>query len=427
MLVRPYDRLGSSSREFRVSPEHWRAFLEAGHAALVGSHGRTVDARGEASRKGLGERVSLHTGNTSVRQVRSTRTTASRNELPSLVRAAIDAVGPSPFNPVAIGEHLDQLRRLADAQSAGREQQRVLARYLNDVACFEAVLRQGAAPIEVVAPREDGDLWAYQPAYRMGYTGRIAQKGGGLQSCSRAMKTAAYTGVPDLVNLDLKSSQARILIVLMEEAGIEPAWLRDYGERVDAKHEAAGRIGVTVDTWKECLYALLMGARVPGPNQVAYSEGTLVTSILNDVGHAAFDDTYARFLEHTAALRDDLGHWHEHLVTDFIVGHGRRNNVDGKTYVENEVGAVVAVEDLNEDGTRYTLKARLAAFLLQGREAAFTHRLAASSASHGFRVISHEHDGVVVIGTVPASVVDAAAAQARLPRDLVELVDKPFE
>ncbi len=72
------------------------------------------------------------------------------------------------------------------------------------------------------------------------------------------------------------------------------------------------------------------------------------------------------------------------------------------------------------------LKARLAAFLLQGREAALMHTLAASADEYGFRVLSHEHDGLVVAGDVPPEAVEAAASAARIPMDLVDLEEKPF-
>lgn len=409
LLVRPHNRVRRRSREFRVHPERWGEFLEAG--ALAQDFALTPS------------RVDLATGRRSTRRVKSDRTTRSGHPLPALARAAIDAVGPSPFNPAAIREHLVRLRDRADAEAAGTAgtaaRCAARGRYFADLACFDAVFAQGAVPLE-------GDLWEYRPAYRMQKMGRIGQKGGGLQSCSRAMKAAAYTGVPHLVNLDLKSSQARILIGLMEEAGIEPTWLRRYGDCPEGKEEAARYVGVSVDTWKECLYAALMGARVASSRSVARSEGKIRKAILSDVGRASFDEAYGRFLRLTADLRDELGRWHEHLVTAFVADHGRRNNVDGKTYLSNAVGATVAVEDLAEEGKPHVLKAKLAALLLQGREAAFTHALTASAADHGFRVISHEHDGVVTIGTVPDGVVAFAADAAGLRLDLVELVRKAF-
>jgi hypothetical protein len=103
-----------------------------------------------------------------------------------------------------------------------------------------------------------------------------------------------------------------------------------------------------------------------------------------------------------------------------------RNNADGRRYLTNEVGAKVSVEELAEDAPPWQLRARLAAFLLQGREAALIHTLAAASRRHGFEVFSHEHDGLVVLGEVPGEAVEAAAHAARLPLELVDLDTKPF-
>lgn len=415
LLCRPYSRVKRRSNEFRVAPGRYGEFLEAG------PH--------EFPEAGL-TRVDLATGRPSIRRVKSDKTTASRNSFPPLVLAAIDAIGPSPFNPGAIHAHVERLRaRVASHPEGSREAKSALHRYLNDRACFDAVFQQGAKPIEggsIVDGPCAGELWEYRPAYQVQSTGRIGQKGGGLQSCSRAMKEAAYVGVPDLVNLDLKSSQARILIVLMEEAGIDPTWLRRYGGHPEGKVAAATYVGIAVGTWKECLYAALMGAHVPTERRAAQSKGAIKKAIMRDVGAEDFDATYGRFKGLTAALHDELGRWHEHLVTDYVAEHGRRNNVDGKTYLVNGVGAKIAVEDIAPRGEPYRRKARLASFLLQGREAAFTHALTASSKEYGFRVISHEHDGVVTVGSVPPEAVEAAAAGARLPLDLVDLIEKPF-
>lgn len=406
LSVRPYNRLAHRSNEFKVAREHWRAFLEAG----VLTSGQTD-----------GGRVDLASGKPTTRRTKSDLTLGNGNPLPSLVRAAIDAIGPTPFNRDSIRNHLEQLRRRVDEAPAGSQRaEQAARRYLNDLTCCAAVLSQGAEP-------GAGGLWEYQPAYRMQRFGRISQKGGGLQSCSRAMKTAAYTGVLDLVNLDLKSSQARILIAEMEEAGIEATWLRRYGNHPEGKHEAARYVGISVNAWKAGLYATLMGARVTSPRQVAYSEGAIKKTILRDVGPKVFDTAYERFLRLTADLHAEIARWHAYLVTDHVEQHGRRNNVDGKTYLRNQVGAAVALENLSEAGEPHVLKARLAAFYLQGREAAFTHTLAGSSREYGFRVVSHEHDGLVVIGNVPLEAVEAAAAAARLPLALVDLEPKPFE
>lgn len=230
----------------------------------------------------------------------------------------------------------------------------------------------------------------------------------------------------EIENLDLRASQASILVVLLREAGIDPSWLLAYISDPLAKFEAAGSVGVPVGAWKTALYATLMGGRVPSVKAARKSRGEVVQAIREAVGSEEFAATYARFLDYTGGLRAALVEWHGWLVDVYVPENARLNNADGRSYLTNEVGAKVAVEDLAEGGRAWQLKARLAAFLLQGREAAFVHTLAASSGRYGFRVLSHEHDGLVVAGDVPAEAVEAAAIAARLPLDLVALEAKPF-
>lgn len=226
--------------------------------------------------------------------------------------------------------------------------------------------------------------------------------------------------------MDLRASQAAVLVVLLREAGVDPSWLLAYVSDPRAKRRAAAAVGVPVDVWKTVMYAVLMGARVPAPDRARRSRGEVVGAIREAVGPTEFAATYRRFLDHTAGLRAALAEWHRWLVDVYVPGNAVRNNADGKRYLTNEVGAKVAVEDLAAGGRGWQLRARLAAFLLQGREAALVHTLAASSGRYGFRVLSHEHDGLVVAGGVPPEAVEAAAAAARLPLDLVALEAKPF-
>lgn len=232
--------------------------------------------------------------------------------------------------------------------------------------------------------------------------------------------------MPRVENKDLRASQARILIVLLREAGIDPAWLVAYGDSPNAKHDAAAFVGVPVDVWKTALYGMLMGARVPSRRQARRSAGEVVQAIRNAVAPEAFGATYSRFLDYTEGLRKALAEWHHWLAMVYVSENAVLNNVDGQRYLTNEVGAKVTVEDLAEGGRPWQLRARLAAFLLQGREAALIHTLAASARHYGFEVLSHEHDGLVVLGEIPAEAVEAAARAARLPMELVDLDTKPF-
>lgn len=408
--VQRYDAENGVPRRFGVDERLVDRFIDAGRVRV-----------GEASPRGsaLRRRVLLMTGQPSGRQVKSDKRTGSDNAFPPLVRAAIDAIGPSPFNAEATEAHLG---RLEDAcrDASGAERRRARFRLLNDERCYAALFDQRAA-------RGAGPLWTYSPAYTVQRTGRLAQKGGGLQSCSRAMKAAAYEGVADLRNYDLKSSQPRILITLMEEAGLEAAWLRRYGAAPEAKEKAAGYVGVSVDAWKRCLCAVLMSARVPMPGQLDYSQGAIKRVLREDAGSEGLHGVYGRFQRLIRDLSAELGAWHDFLVDTYVEVNGKRNNADGAVYVRNEVGMPMAVAGMGAPTARHELKARLAAHLLQGREVAFTHRVAAASAEAGFRVVSHEHDGLVTIGEVPAETIEEAAEGARLPVDTVAFEEKAFD
>lgn len=383
------------------------------------------------------------------RKVKSVRTGRNNSALPRPMRRAMDAVGPSVINLPAIWRHVAEMKTIADAVPVEDKKEWATAngRYINDLLCAQAVHAQSARPLDKNAP--DG-LWVYEPAMTAQAFGRLGQIDGGLQSCTREMKVVAYTDVPNFRNYDLRASQAMILLVLLERAGIDGAWLKRYA--VEGKIRAAEAVGLSVDVWKKVLYATLMGAGVPSAAQARHlplsrevggktasrghmrrakkiysfsaSRGTVTESILQAVGESDFEMTYARFLEYTAGLRVALTQWYTWLEDAFVRTQGKVNNVDGLTYITNAVGATVAVEDLGRSRTKR--RGRLVAFVLQGQEAAFVHALAASSKEHGFVVLSHEHDGLAVQGEIPEAAVVQAAAVAGLPVDRLVLEEKSF-
>lgn len=386
-------------------------------------------------------------GKPTKRRSKSVRTGRGNNALPRPIRRAMDAVGPAVINLPAIWRHVAEMKAIADATPMGPDWATANGRYVNDLLCAQAVHAQSARPLDKDAP--DG-LWIYEPAMTAQAFGRLGQVDGGLQSCTREMKVAAYSGVPDFHNYDLRASQAMILLVLLAEAGIDGSWLERYA--VEGKASAAAHVGLPVDTWKKALYAVLMGASVPSEDQArllplsrevgvmtasqgrarrarklysfAFSRGTVTESILGAVGPDEFVATYKRFLDYTAGLRIALKEWYGWLEREFVRARGRVSNLDGLTYITNAVGSKVAVEDLGRSRTQR--RGRLVAFVLQGREAAFVHALAASSKDFGFVVLSHEHDGLAVQGEIRAEAVARAAAEADLPLGRLILEEKSF-
>jgi hypothetical protein len=146
------------------------------------------------------------------------------------------------------------------------------------------------------------------------------------------------------------------------------------------------------------------------------------------VGPDLFAPTYERFYAHTAALRADLDPWLDHLVRVWAPANSVVSNLGGarRTYVCNAAGARVALEDLSPSGRPHELRSKLAAYVLQGWEAAVVHRIAAGHATHGFVVMSHEHDGMITLGEIPDAAVAAAATGAGVPREAVVLALKPL-
>lgn len=175
--VRPYDRAGGLCREFAVAGSLRWPFHEAGPTAE------------RVFRDGF---CNLVSGLQTTRRVRSDRRTPSGNALPRLIRAAIDAFGEVPIRVYAIEQHLLDLREAIATANDDGARLKAEYRYMNDLRCYHAVLAQNARPLD---PDRPDDLWTYQPAYKSQRFGRLSQKGGGLQSCSGAMKAVAY---PDI-------------------------------------------------------------------------------------------------------------------------------------------------------------------------------------------------------------------------------------
>ena len=409
-------RLGRKSREYALAPDLFDRLVAAGPSAA------SLAARPARSRL-----IDLVTGKPTVRRVKSELQTVTGAKLPPLVAAGIRAVREGRFHAGHVEAHLALLRDAVDAASDDPDRERARARYLNDLRCYHAVLTQGAEPLD---PADSGGVWIYHPAYRMQATGRIGAVGGALQACSRALKQAAYTDVPGAVNLDLTASQARALVVEMREAGHPSAWLEAYVADPHAKLAAARAVGVPVNGWKEAFYALLMGARVPAPGQLARSDGDLVAALgkasPGRSGGGVDPALYRRFYDYTEELRGDLAAWRAWLFEVLIPREAHYVGANDAWYLANRAGARTAFPGRTLPERTPERVSALSAFLLQGREAALVHTVASLGATHDYEALSHEHDGLVVVGTVPDAAVAAGAEAAGMPLDLVELREKPF-
>lgn len=410
--MRPHDRSRGRCREYRIPDWIMEKYTRISHENLGG------------------KRVNLFTGKRTVRKHKSKTNDRSGNPISLLAKTAIQQIRYGVCNEQAVREHLERLQgevmkseadltieemiygpESSEYRAAEKKCRKALNRYTNDQKCFEILLAQKKGP-------HGSSAFRYKAAYRIQMSGRITQIGGGAQSASREMKSQIYEDIPNVHNYDIKSSQAHILIDFLEEAGLDSTWLRTYIQTPGAKYKYAERAGLSVDAWKSCLYALFMGATLP--QDILESEGSIRSEIEDGVGSEKLEETYERFREVVAPLYETLQAWHKYLFYTWISENSYRGYA-GRRYVKNDAEVRLCVDDIENP---YELKKIVAAFLLQGREAAYIHNLTLESKRHDFTVVSNEHDGLVTIGEIPKMAVQAV--RDALDMDYVQLEEKSF-
>lgn len=287
----------------------------------------------------------------------------------------------------------------------------------NDKSCFDAVLRQ--FPEATARP----GMKRYRLAYSHQSSGRAGAVGGMFQSASRAMKEAAYSFLDDVHNWDLVGSQPNFLIELFDEANRHPAapqpaldagWMVRYVSDRDAKHAYAARVGISANTWKTCICAVLMGAWLA--KDIETSEGDLAKAFRADPACSTPESLLAcwgRFREALGPFYGELERWRVWLDEVYAADpHHSGPHRSGGRWVRNAAGETYhwTTHDRasNKRVPPHERRAQLAAHLLQGKEAAFILYLILLAPSYGYVVIAHEHDGVVTIGEVPAEAMERA-------------------
>ena len=318
-----------------------------------------------------------------------------------IIRGAVKCFQSCPFNYDGVVAHLKAWEQRVRHCTTAKERGHLSRAQGNDCACAMRLLAG-------CKPNGDG-IAHYQPEYRTSYTGRIIEVGGGAQSCSRAMKAAMFGGVPGLRNYDLKRAQAFILLQELEDAGLPRDWVERYLSEPDANDKRAAAIGISKEAYKTCLYATIMGATHTRhwdrrENRI-YDR--LVVECQSDEGAAKA--LAARVYDALAPLKTEVVAWHEHLL-----GSERCRHVD-PTYKKVRTLRNACDQHFRLEGARADKLARkAAAFVLQGQEAAFIHRLTALGTTTGFVPVNNQHDGLVVVGEISMPTVGAAATSAGL-------------
>jgi len=244
----------------------------------------------------------------------------------------------------------------------------------------------------------------YVPSYCPQSSGRISENGGGLQSCSRLMKQAAFDGIADVHNYDLRSSQGYALLQELRLAGIDDSWLAAHlGPGAFEQH--AAQLGLTKKMFKGFFFSTIMGATHQWLERDIV--GNIQAKLQNHFGDdaAAARAMFDRVVKQLTPLRQTVRLWAEWLVESPDCPH--RKKTQRRQYLENAAG-----QKLLLDGSREAreLKRKAAAHMLQGQEAAYIHHLTILSKTYGFVPVSNQHDGLVTAGQVPTEAQAKAAA-----------------
>jgi hypothetical protein len=364
------------------------------------------------------KKVNVFTGKTA-RKTKTQCFTKSGNRHPTLVLSALSALKWAVYDRASADSFLrrekDEIEVASGRYGVGSpEHTRAHYRHQIDAASLQSLLDR--SPVR----REDG-FWEYKPAYYVGSTGRIYHLNAGLQSCTREMKQASYGSVPGLVNYDLHNSQ--LYGALQEFEAVEPSvklsttWLVDYLEN-NRKQEFASFVGISDQVFKRCLLARVMGAYIP--HRIVGRQGSKIIEYLSEEArgdHTLLDEFLRRFREAIGPFDYDLSKWHNWLLShvEKIKSHGR-----GGAYITNKCGMKLCADKLPTSKNNWEAKAKLAAFFLQGQEAAFIHHVTILGPTHGYTPIANEHDGLVVLGKIPPEAVSQAARLSGLKYPFLE-------
>jgi len=369
------------------------------------------------------KRVNLFDGKTMPRQKRSKRyNPVNKNKYPKLIKQALDVLNVCYFNEPQLNEfykayeqnHLSKISQIRLPVQPGsdedKEYKKIMGKWNNFLTCKHALLDR------TIEETTKTGIKSFVPIYEVVSTGRLKWE---LQHAPRAMKHALYTGIPQLKNYDVYCCHGVILDHLMTEAGIYCHWLKDYLNNPSRKEEYAKRLGMTVDTWKKCFFGILYGAFLP-PN-ITYSDGALRKALDNEFPEHQIQAKCKALLKEVKLFLGALDQWHTHIVNSYFDTHkcdsGRNTcavNKAGMTFNQNEFKALSPHEQ----------KSRLAAFILQGYESAFIHKLTVLGRKYNYQPIANEHDGLVVIGEIPMNAINEARDYVGVNN--LQVNEKPF-
>ena len=368
--------------------------------------------------------------------------TCSGNEIFSeYQKAAIKNIKPCKVNRLEVDRIL---KKRQDILNSGNYTKSQRLKFDHDFRCWRGI----------VSRRTDLDnvFLTYQPAFKSQGSGRITELDGCYQCISRELKGAMFKD-SGYKNYDLKSSQILGAKAEFESANLDTKWFDEYIKL--GKHHYANEIGVNVDCWKGILLLILFGGfprinkdgslrKIEKEDLIKYKciknfifpELEIELEWLHSEKKHKIEDpknqiekTYDilnKTIDLCKPLIINVKLWHNYIAKNYVKetkGKGGKiyfhNNQCKKKIYLNDF--MIEKSDKKNGNKKLSLsskgKRKLAAHILQGKEATFVHYLTKLSTDPnfgGYTVVSNQHDGLIVEGVIPVKTILKTKSVANL-------------
>jgi hypothetical protein len=349
-----------------------------------------------------------------------------RQTMTTLNKQAVNAMSPNLINHTVLSAQYERFKAQVQQTEEPRLKKRLELKLAGIYANMLAIKRQKHWLYE----QWDGDeVVSYLPGYKGSIGGRLYEIGGGMQSMPREFKRAAYRGISNLANYDIRSCHLAIIAQYCRQEGCPLSILEDYVANPEAKKDWARRAfgsgDEKVSLWKECIISLIYGAALGRcdksalfKNIVYWYADHMVSYTKEDIGRA-YDNFYRVAVPFIEARKT----WYRVLQEQIIPAHThRRYKGKGDLYLTNACGAEVLLPDTMRDCELRTLSS----FFCQGLESAFICHLTLLSERYGFKVRSIEHDGLIVTSKykpmyqIPERAIEEARQQSGFSTAILE-------
>jgi hypothetical protein len=230
-------------------------------------------------------------------------------------------------------------------------------------------------------------------AYKGSKTGRLFERGGGMQNMPKRLKKIAYEYVFDAHNYDIRSCHLAIIAQLCRDEGQILPVLEEYIADRQAKYDWAKKAHMPVELWKGCLLSLFFGAALGKTKKASLYRD--IWEYLEKSGNLyepeGIDRHYENFIRVGVPFIEARKTWLEVLKEKLIP-----KMTYNKNFLVNHCGATMFIPD---EWTPEEIR-EVSSFVTQGLESAFINNLMLLSKEYGWINRSIEHDGLVTEGRI---------------------------